>query len=229
MVNEIGAAEAAGAEANRWRTEIRLIDQALTEIEADIAAVGSSRLPPGIALPPVPITDVSVDLDPVARVRFRIGMAAFAYAEEIDWAERGSQLARSELIREAGNFESAVPAGLAPDESDRLRDHLGQSVFVFATDLRDRALNQESMPSATLADLAKPGNEFGGWLDWSGQSMIGARQEIERNQLMAECERLLAERNQLLDEESKAAGKLPFARRRLAEIDKEIAAATADK
>ena len=162
----------AATDENRWRAEIDLIAQAIHEIDADLAAIDATPPdPPGAELPATPITDVAVETAPVARVKFRIGDMPFSYAEEIDWAERGTQLARSELMLDAGNVEAVIPSVFPADQRQPVREHLARSLFAFASDLRDHALNNESIPQATLADLARPSTEFGGWLDWTGQSV----------------------------------------------------------
>ena len=223
MANELNAAEAASGPDNRWRSEIRLIDQALEEIAQDLSQVGSAPGEAGWPLPTIPVTEIEVALEPVVQVQLRIGESEFAYAEPIDWAERGSQLARSDLALERGDIAALVPVEY-PGDRNALIDHLGQSLFVFASDLRDRALAGESMPAATLADLARPSQRFGGWLDWAGHSAIEQAWDSERSRLTGESERLIGERAALIADEAKVAEQLPFIRRRLAEIDKEIGA-----
>src|SRR5699024_87992 len=110
LVHDLAAAEEATLADNRWRTELALIAQAMTETARDLDEVGTHIAPPGSALPPTPITGIAVETEPVVRVAFLVGENRFRYAEEIDWAERGTQLARSELILEQGNAESLIPA-----------------------------------------------------------------------------------------------------------------------
>lgn len=228
LLRDLAAAEAATSEQNRWHAEIALIEQAIAETDRDIDEIGPSGADPGVALPATPITAVEVETEPVARVRFSVGDREFAYAEEIDWAERGFQVTRGELIRESGDIDSVIPAHVPDEQRPALREHLERSLFVFATDLRDRALNQEEPPAATLADLARPSATFGGWLDWAGQSASEQQQQIARNRLLMERERLERERAQLFEDQLKAAEGLPVARRRLAELEREIEAITPD-
>jgi len=224
LLHDVTSAEEAGAEHNRWRTEIALIDQAMDETERDLKEIGTTVGPAGTALPPAEITDISCETEPVVRVRFRIGADEFSYSEEIDWAERGHQLARSELIAEQGNIDALIPADFPASERTAAQSHLERSLFAFASDIRDRTLNEQAVPSATLADLAKPSREYGGWLDWTGQSAIQSAHEAERNRLRAELERLQSERARLIEDEAKTAELLPIARRRLAELDRDIEA-----
>jgi hypothetical protein len=105
-----------------------------------------------------------------------------------------------------------------------LSRHLADSVFVFATDLRDRALAGEPLPTApTLADLAQPCPDCGGWRDWHGRCSTCTQRAFERQQLHAEAERLRREQAKEEEERHKWAERLPFARRRLADIDAELA------
>jgi hypothetical protein len=76
----------------------------------------------------------------------------------------------------------------------------------------------------TLADLARPSAEEGGWLDWAGQSPARATRELMLRELDAEIERLVSERERELEEEHRWADRLPIALRRLADVDAEIAA-----
>ena len=228
LVHDVTSAEEAGMERNRWRTEIALIDQAVAEIERDVSEIGVTLPPPGMVLPPVPITEITSETDPVVRVRFRIGVVDFAFAEEIDWAERGFQLARGELIPEHGDVAAIIPTNVPDSERAQLRSHLERSLFAFASDVRDRTLAEQELPTATLADLAPPSQDFGGWLDWTGQSAIQQSQVTERHRLRTELERLRVERARLIDDEAATAERLPIARRRLMELDREIEAISQD-
>lgn len=221
---EVTSAEAAASEQNRWQTEIGLMNQALEEIDADIAGLDQPPGPAGAALPETPISGLAVSADPAMAIAFTIGGEAFSFAEEIDWAERGNQIARSELHRESGRVDSLIPAGLSSSECAALATHLEASLFVFATDVRDRFLESAPLPVATLSQLALPSESFGGWLDWSGQSPIAKVTQSERSRLQAERARLEGERDQLTAERARLIEQLPFAHRRLAEIDREIAA-----
>ena len=78
-----------------------------------------------------------------------------------------------------------------------------------------------------MADLARPSTEFGGWLDWTGQSARKQEREGARANLFAERQRLMADRARLIEDQNKIAENLPIARRRLAELDREIETITA--
>jgi hypothetical protein len=223
---DVERSELAAAPDNPWLERMALIDEALATVEADRRALDALPIRPGLPLPATPIVDVAVTTDPPSSVMFRIGAETFTFEEEIDWAERGTQVVRPELIPRAGRPEALVPATIPADRREKLVEHLAGSLFVFATDLRDRALNGEAMPvSPTLADLARPCEDCGGWRDWHGVCPECQRRDWERRRLDAETERLRAERAREVDERSRLADRLPIALRRLADVDAEIAAA----
>ena len=223
LLAELQNAKSATESDNRWTREVRLIDQAIGEIEGD-RSVGIESPAAGIELDKTPIEDVVVVLDPVATVSFRIGDARFRYQEDLDWAERGYQIARSDLHLESGDPMALVPDVAPADQHARLAEHLSLSLFEFASDMRDRALADESFGHVALRDLAVPDRENGGWLDWLGQSPIGSERERTIAGLNAEIERLRTERDQLLEDQAKAVEQLPFVQRRLADVQRQIAA-----
>jgi hypothetical protein len=224
LQNELNASQSAADPENRWQAEVRLIDQAIEEVRSDRDASGADAVRPGSVLPDIPVTDVDVSLEPVPTVRFRIGAEPFVYQEEIDWAERGFQLARSELHLEGGSVAAVIPPSISGDEATALTEHLTGSLFAFATDQRDRQMNGESLSPATLADLAKPDEQHGGWLDWAGKSPIEATKQVERLRFDEEIERLRLERDALLAEEARLAEQLPFVKRRMQDVETAIAA-----
>jgi hypothetical protein len=222
---DVEQSEMASSPDNVWQERVALIDEALASVRADRDRLRAERQPAGRRLQPTPIEDVSVAEGPPPAVSFRIGDERFQYEEELDWAERGFQLARSELQPRAGDPAKLIPASVQGAERDQLLDHLTGSLFVFASHLRDRALAGEPLPAnATLADLAKPDTEHGGWLDWDGVSPVGTQKNIRLRALDAEEQRLLDERSRELEEMARLADRLPIARRRLANVDDEIAA-----
>ena len=221
--HEVETAEAAADAENRWQTEIRLIDLAIAEIRIDLERLQRRPVAAGEPLPPIPIQDLTVDPGPPPRVSFRLGDEEFVYEEDLDWAERGFQIARSDLHMRSGSVQRVVSALSMPDKQP-LIDHLTKSLFAFATDQRDRDLNGESLVTATLADMAPPDPQFGDWRDWNGNSPNAQELEAARAPLIAEIERLDKERKTLAEEEASLAESLPFARRRLVEIENRIAA-----
>ncbi|MEA2524929.1 MAG: hypothetical protein QOF73_2156 [Thermomicrobiales bacterium] len=222
---DVEQAEAASQPDNPWQQRVALLDEASANVERDRNALAALPVKPGLPLPPTPITDLQVAAETPAAVSFQFGPERFHFEEEIDWAERGTQLVRPELVHRSGEPAALVPPAFPPERRDELVEHLAASLFVFATDLRDRALNGQPLPTApTLADLARPCDACGGWQDWHGTCPECQRRAWQRQHLDAEEERLRREREREEDERARLADRLPIARRRLAEVDAEIAA-----
>ena len=88
-----------------------------------------------------------------------------------------------------------VPRQIPDERRGELERHLSESASVFALDLRDRALDGESLPERpTLADLARPCPVCGDWLDWRGHCDTCATRAYRRQTLRAEAGRLVQER-----------------------------------
>ena len=226
---DVNQSELASEPDNPWRERVALLDQALVDVRSERARIEAVRLPAGRTLDPVPITDVEVLLGPPPTVSFTIGGERFHYEEEIDWAERGTQIARSELQMRSGDVAAVLPSDVADPDRERLIDHLTDSFFTLASDLRDRTIAGEPLPETiTLADLAQPDVDNGGWLEWNGSSPEGARRQSLTRAIDAEEQRLLSERSRELEEMEKLADRLPIAHRRLADVDAEIAALGVD-
>lgn len=221
---DVEQAERAHEPDNPWQQRVRLIDEALATIEADIAALDALPALPVFPLPPVPITISEVRTETPARVAFAAGGEPFVYEEEIDWAERGHQLAQPVLVRTSGDPARLLPPDTPGERRAALQEHLTASLFAFATDLLNRSLAGRQLPEATLADLARPCPRCGGWQDWLGVCAECERREWRRKALAGEAERLRKERERELEEEARWADRLSIARRRLADIDAQIAA-----
>jgi hypothetical protein len=220
---DVEQSELAASTDNPWEQRVGLIDEALATVRLDRERILAMRLPPGRAIQSVPITDVQIDLGPPPKLGFRIGAERFWFEEDIDWAERGYQLARSELQQQSGDVRNVLAATEASDE--QLVEHLNRSLFVLASDLRDRAIAGGAVPDAiSLADLARPDEVNGGWFDWNGHSAVAAEKQTALRGIDAEEQRLLAERAREIEDMEKLADRLPIALRRLADVDAEIAA-----
>jgi hypothetical protein len=222
---DLEQAELALEPENPWRERVALLDEALAAVQSDRERAQRESEPAGMPLPPTPIEEIATSEGPPPSVSFRIGYQRFQYDEDIDWAERGFQLARSELQLRSGDSASLIPVGLSEADQTAVRDHLIDSLFAFASDLRDRMLAGEELPSqVTLADLARPDETNGGWYLWGGTSPAAQRKQHRLQELANEEQRLYDERKQELDELARWADRLPIARRRLADVDAEIAA-----
>lgn len=224
---DLERAEAARQPDNPWQERVALLDESLATVDADLAALANLPPEPSVPLPATPITDVETVGGEPAAVRFQIGPEHFAYEEETDWDQRGGPVVRGELRRRSGDPAALIPPTVPDELRPALAAHLVDSVTVFATDLRDRTLGGESLPEqATLADLARPDPECGGWLDWRGASATCARRAWQRQQFQADARRLSSEREEEEEDRVKWAERLPVARRRLADITVEIAKLT---
>lgn len=216
LENAIEAVERSGDPESPYQQRIAVLTAALGTVEKEIAAAAalpSRELP---ALPPLPITNISVELDPAPRVSFEIGPNRFDYAEEIDWAERGTQVVRGDLIGDLIDAEALIPGDIPADLRSELTAHLERSLFAFATDLRDRAIEGGALPEhATLADLALPSPRCGDWELWGGVSLRCLEHETRLRDLNAERTRLLNERGEEIDERQRQVEELPIQRRRL--------------
>jgi len=225
MLYDIEQGELAIADDNPWKDRIELLTQAMGTVIDDLKALKQVPPSPFIPLPATPIVIDEVVTDPAASVRFAIGPDTFAYAEERDWAERGHQMIRTELIPLEGDPALLVPADVPADLRKPLLHHLTDSLFVLASDLRDRTLDGDPLPkAATLADLAGPCPRCGSWTDWRGTCQACASRTAAESALKREERRLLDERAGEAEEEHRLAERLPLARRRLRDLDARIAA-----
>lgn len=221
---DVEQTEAATRPDNPWLDRVREIDDALAAVAREQAAVSAEPRSVGAPLPAAPIVDIRVATTAPPSVRFQIGPETFVFEEDLDWSERGFQLARSDLLLRFGSVGNLPDQSLPPSEREAAASHLANSLFVFATDMLDRALSDRALPERpTLADLAVPSPEHGGWLDWHGASPEHHRRERLRQDLEMEAERLRTERARELEERARWADRLPIARRRLADVDAELA------
>lgn len=225
ILYDIQQGELAADPENPWKHRIELLTEALATVDDDLRATLNPGKSPFHPLPETPISGIEVDRGDAVRVAFRIGEEPFEFGEVLDWAERGHQIARPELRPLRNNVSPLIPDDTPDDLREPLKAHLADSVFTFATDLRDRALDEDSSPeNVTLADLARPCPDCGGWTNWGGRCPVCTARKAEQQSLKRERTRLLSERASEAEERHRLAERLPIALRRLAELDKEIAA-----
>jgi hypothetical protein len=224
ILYDVEQSEAALEDDNIWLRRVATLDEAIETVIRDRTSRESVKPLPAIPLPATPIETVDVRVGPPASVSFSIGGESFSYEEEIDWAERGTQIVRPDLNAVSGDPANVIAPDFAGDRHDALVAHLRESLFEFATALRNEAIETgKTTISATLADLAKPCPVCGNWLDWHGICQTCRQREWEAQQLAAEESRLRGERDHELQERDRLADRLPIARRRLEEVDAEIA------
>ncbi|HEV2066754.1 MAG TPA: hypothetical protein VGR08_07955 [Thermomicrobiales bacterium] len=224
---DVQQGEQAESEDNPWQQRIQLLTDALATVSEDLKHLADAPKPPFHPVPATPISIERVEAGDGATVIFRIGDGRFEYSEDLDWAERGHQIARLDLVHRSGDVAKLVPKDTPPDLRAALQAHLNTSAFVLATDLRDRAQAGEALPERiTLADLAKPCPKCGGWMDWRGTCQACAQRAAATKELKREEVRLLDERAAEYEERHRMIERLPLARRRLRDIETEIAALT---
>jgi hypothetical protein len=203
--------------------DIELLTDAMSTVQEDIACERVVKPSPFLPLPPTPITKLEVKAESPAEVAFDVGSERFAYSEDLDWAERGHQVTQSELILRQGSVEPLIPAGTESTLAELLREHLDESLFVFASDLRDRVLDQEPLPEdVTLDQLAQPCPVCGGWMDWKKRCQACRNRDVALQSLKREENRLLSERAREAEELHRLTERLPIARRKLRDIEREI-------
>jgi len=226
MLYDIEQGELAASDDNPWQHRIGLLTEALGTVQDDLRAVAEAPPSPWHPLPATPVADIDVSIaDDVAMVAFTVGDQRFTYAEERDWAERGHQLARPELEQTAGDPASLVPADTPEELHQPLAQHLRESLYVFAADLRDRTLDDGPLPQRpTLGDMGKPCPACGGWTDWRGRCEACTVRKARQQELKREETRLLGERAREAEERHRLVERLPISRRRLADLDAEIVA-----
>jgi hypothetical protein len=209
---------------NPWRERMELLDRSLATIEDDLRALDETAPLPPISLPETPITGIEVRLEEPVSVAFTIGPERFRWEEEIDWDQRGGPVVRGQILQRSGNAAALVPPEVPSERRGELERHLAESASVFALDLRDRALDGEPLPERpTLANLARPCPVCGDWLDWRGHCDTCATRAYRRQTLRAEAARLAQERDDEEEDRHKWSERFPVARKRLADLDADIA------
>ncbi len=222
---DLEQSERAWQATNRWTERLAQLNAAIEQAESDLVALKPPRprdLPP--PLPPVPVEVVGVSAGPPAQVVLRIGDASYAWREEIDWAERGHQLAPPRLVRYQGQTASLVSEGPSDASRAQLVECLGSSLDQLAEDVLAALREAKPAPSLTLADLARPCSGCGGWQDLRGRCPVCARLAWRRQQLHADVRRLRGERDATLADLQRVRDRLPVIRRQLADVESEIAA-----
>lgn len=221
---DIEQGELAASPDNPWTNRIALLGEAMKTV-ADDLAIASEVVPgPFHPVPTTPIAIDTVDHGDLATVAFAVGDERFTYSDDPDWAERGHQIARTELVRRHGNIDNLIPVDTPRELRDVLRGHLDNSLFVLASDLRDRSLDDDPFPAApTLADLAIPCPVCGGWTDWRGACQDCARRNDHVRALKREESRLLDERTREAEERHRLVEGTSLARTRLRNVEVDLA------
>lgn len=221
---DIGQAELARHDDNRWMERVEGINQAIEQARRDIETV--MTVPPGWVphpLPAWPVVVESIQPHEPAVIHLRVGDVPFVYSEALDWAERGHQKAAPELRRVEGEIERLMPGSIPPGRRDALRGHLAHGLSTLVTQLRDDALDGRESPALTLSDLASPCPVCGGWRDLKARCPACQEREWQADHLRAGIDRLIKERNDQLEELARFRDRLPVLRRQLADSEAELA------
>ncbi|MGI8403728.1 MAG: hypothetical protein ACR2OE_02970 [Thermomicrobiales bacterium] len=223
LLFDVDQGELAASDDNPWTNRIALLTDAMETVHEDQQRLRTAPPAPYSAVPATPIKHLATSEHQPFEVTFTIGPEAFTYQEELDWAERGHQMALPELIRCTGSAGALVPDTTPSNLRNALQAHLFHSLDVFASDMRDRRLDQEPLPlHPTLADLAKPCPACGGWTDWKGRCANCAVRAADEMRLKREETHLLDERAREAEERHRLTERLPMVRRRLADLDAEM-------
>lgn len=220
---DIAQGELASDPDNPWTHRIELLTEALETVGEDQASAKEIPPEPYYPLPPTPVRDITVERNGGIKVGFSIDEHRFRYAEVLDWAERGHQVAAPEFLVVEADVEAILPEDAPVELRAPLKRHLTDSLAVFATDLRDRTLDEEPLPEQpTLADLAGRCSVCGGWADWRGRCDACTRRKAREQELRMEQNRLLKERANEAEERHRISERLAMARRRMSDLETEI-------
>jgi hypothetical protein len=225
LAYDLDQSERAWAAVNRWTERIDQLDVAIRQARDDLALLASPQ-PTALPrpLPSVPVEILEASPGPPGQLALRIGSERYAWREEIDWAERGHQVAPARLVRFLGDPAALVPAGVEDSSRAALVERLVSSLDQLAEDVLAALAAGRPLPSMSLTDLARPCSACGGWQDVRGRCPTCAARAWRSQQLQAQVRRLRAERDQVLADLRRARDRLPVIRVQLSDVDAEIAA-----
>lgn len=220
---DVEQSELAQQRENPWRERIDLLEQTIDDIKRERDSLELfPRFERQAPMNQLLVVDRVVWEDP-ASVRFTIADEAFLFESELDWAERGTTITRNELELRKGDASKFATAGWPETEREYFTNQLNESLFIFATDLRNRAENGEAIPGElSLADLIAPCPVCGDWQLWGGFCPACAERDRHRKSLESEIAARLLEISNEEEERAKLAERLPIALRRLADVETEL-------
>jgi hypothetical protein len=220
---DLAQAESARQPVNRWTERIDQLNDAIAQAQADLTAGTPKPVDrPAVELTETPIQTVDVRQAEPATVVLRAGDTLLQYREEHDWAERGHQLSLPQLYRTAGDVTALLPETLSADDRDQLAEHLRHSFATLANDILERTIDGEESVAPTLADLARPCPQCGGWLDLKRRCPRCIGLDWQRQQIRADLTRLTKERNEVMRDLERFRERLPIIRRQLADVEADI-------
>ncbi len=220
---DIAQAETAFMPSNRWTERIEQLDDAIEQANEDLERLRPRPgTTPDVRLPATPIEIDMRSVDVPAEIELRAGDHGFLFREELDWSERGHQVALPKLQQVEGSVDHLIPANLDGNARDFLTSHLTNSFSVIANTALKNAVNDESPGDFTLEDLTRPCEECGGWLDPLGRCPACAELDWQRNEIASATARLIDERNDAFSDMELARERLPVFRRQLQDVDSDI-------
>ncbi len=223
LEHDIERAASVGQPDNHWSRRIGEIEAAIKQAGADAghaASVDSPQKP--VVVPASPVEDIVVTTNIPATVTFRIAGESFRYSEEVDWTERGEQRSQPGLRRFAGDPARLIPVDAPPERRDALAEHLRHAIGALAIQLCDEGESAGQDLAVSLLDLATPCPICGNWRDLQGRCISCQRREWLATEIRADVQRLIEDRNQLLDELGKQREALPILQRQLRDARAEL-------
>lgn len=223
---DLAQAEQALLPENRWTERIRELEAALAELEVELTQLEVS--PAQAPEPALPAVAVKVTVDAEAQpatVSLEIDGMTFRWVEEVDWAERGHQIAPARLRRVEGDVAALLAEVGYGRPREELLETLAASLELLAMDALAAARREGVVwVPLTLTDLARPCERCGGWRDVRGRCPTCAARDWQRQQLLLERNRLRQERDEVYRDWQRTRDRLPVVQRQLAEIEADIRA-----
>jgi hypothetical protein len=209
---------------NRWTERIDQLNAAIEQAQADRAALEPERelLRDRPQLNPEPIQIRKLRESEPAEVTLRVSDAELTYREEIDWAERGHQIALPELRRVDGDVDSLIPSVDDPEIEQELGEHLRHSLATLANQALESAAAGDEPPRLTLADLTRRCPECGGWLDQKGRCPACTEINWKRQQVDSDLRRIRKEHDSVIQDLERYRDRLPVIQRQLTETEADI-------
>ncbi len=220
---DLSQAETAFMPENRWNERIEQLDAAIRQAGEDLEQLSAS--PTDSLLIELPSTPIHIEVravDVPSEILIRCGDETLLFREEVDWAERGHQVALPNLMHVEGHVTSQIPDNLSIEIREQLIVHLHNSFSIIANDALSRASHDEPMRTLALSELTKPCTECGGWLDPLSRCPACTELEWRRKEFAVATARLIDERNDVMAELDRTRERLPVFRRQLQDVDRDI-------
>lgn len=217
---ELDLAESAANDQSQWTNRVNEIDEAIESLDLELRAPVSRIDRPLPGLPEAPIVLVAIKPDAPSEIQLSVNEQALRFAEEIDWAERGTNIVRGELM--LNDLDRQRLAEALPVE-DRDRDLIETSLIELATAVRNATLEGTQPPDLPqLNQLLSPCPICGDLRLWNGVCLTCSQRSHLRQQLLEQRQRLFGERDSVIRERESLVEQLPILRKRVAESAKSL-------